>query len=101
MLTKYSGSGGNVVIPDDIDKIGEKAFLHCDSLINVTLPNSVTSIAAMCVFKNCIGLTDVRMTDNVTQNGFRWFCGCSNLKSINIPKSATEIMDYAFYNCAS
>ena len=34
----------NVVIPDGIDEIGDCAFVECDALASVVMPNSVTSI---------------------------------------------------------
>ena len=48
--------GGNITIPSKLDgypviSIGYEAFYYCDSLISVTIPNSVTSIGG-CAF-NC------------------------------------------------
>ena len=32
VLEKYVGTGGDVVIPDGVEEIGEEAFANCDSL---------------------------------------------------------------------
>ena len=60
-------------------KIGNSAFSGCTSLIQITIPSSVTSIG----------------------NGA--FSGCSSLTQITfeIPSSVTSIGNYAFYRCSS
>ena len=70
-LKKYTGPGGDVVIPDGVKSIGEYAFSRCSPLISVTIPESVTS-----------------------------FGGCaSSLTSITIPASVVKIGSSAFRNC--
>ncbi|MDR1218517.1 MAG: leucine-rich repeat domain-containing protein [Treponema sp.] len=49
VITKYTGPGGNVVIPAKIQgfpvrEIGEKAFEYCSSLASVAIPNCITEI---------------------------------------------------------
>ncbi len=43
ILKKYIEEEGvtEVLIPDDITEIGEKAFEECESLSSIILPNSV------------------------------------------------------------
>ena len=44
VLTKYTGSGGDVIIPAGVTKIGNLAFSDCANLTSVTIPEGVTEI---------------------------------------------------------
>jgi len=100
VLTKYNGSGGDVVIPDGVTSIGDSAFSECFSLTSVAIPDSVTSISNW-AFHNCFGLTSVAMPNNLTAIGDYAFLYCNSLTSVTIPNSLTNIGDYAFSGCES
>ena len=72
ILGKYVGPGGDVVVPEGVTSIGDKAFILCKNLKSVTLPVGVTSIGGMA------------------------FYGCTSLASVTIPDSVTTIGDGAF-----
>lgn len=42
ILKKYTGAGGDIVIPDGVAEIGERAFAYCNSLTSITIPSGVT-----------------------------------------------------------
>src|SRR5208282_2345888 len=103
-ITGYTGSGGDVTIPDTINglpvtSIGRAAFWFCTSLTDVTIPNSVTSIGDY-AFYNCTSLASVIIGTNVTSIGSYAFIYC-NLASLIIPDSVTSIGDTAFGFCYS
>ena len=59
-ITKYTGPGGDVVIPDTIaglpvTSIGDCAFCNCTGLTSIVIPDSVISIG-MGAFSGCTGL---------------------------------------------
>ncbi len=98
VLKKHNGTGGDVVIPDGVTTIGEKAFDFCSRLTSVVIPNSVTSIGDY-AFSYCSMLTSVTIPDSVTSIGDYAFSGCSGLTSIAIPNSVTSIGESAFDSC--
>ena len=93
-ITGYTGSGGVVTIPSEINSrsvtsLGTNSFAFNSSLTSVTIPNSVTSIGSE-AFLNCNNLSNVTIGTNVTNIGDYAFDGTS-LTSINIPGSVANI----------
>jgi BspA type Leucine rich repeat region (6 copies) len=63
-ITKFTGPGGDVVIPSTINDlpvtgIGDAAFYESLNLASVTIPESVTNIGSQ-AFYSCLTLTSVR-----------------------------------------
>ena len=56
VLKKYNGPGGDVVIPDGVTEIGDRAFFRCGSLESVTIPDGVTHIGKR-AFSRCPKVT--------------------------------------------
>ena len=73
----------DIVIPSTynglpVTSIDDSAFLYCESLTSVVIPNSVKNIGAR-AFYNCSGLTSVEIPNSVTSIGVEAFSGCGNL----------------------
>ena len=88
----------NLIIPDGVTSIRERAFRYCTGLTSVTIPNSVKSIGAG-AFYSCTGLNSVTFGNGVTEIGNYAFYNCSELRSVTIPKSVADIGNSAFYGC--
>jgi formylglycine-generating enzyme required for sulfatase activity len=104
-ITGYTGSGGDVIIPDSIaglpiTGIGDFALMDCASLISITIPDSVTSIGTH-AFGGCSNLTSVGIPNGVSSIENGAFSACSSLTSIMIPNGVTFIGEWAFDGCHS
>ena len=104
-ITGYTGKAAELTIPAELDghsvtSIGWRAFVFCDSLTSITIPDSVTSIVYW-AFSYCRSLTSITIPDSVTSIGNYAFYGCDSLTSITIPDSVTSIGAEAFSGCRS
>lgn len=92
-LIKYKGPSSNVVIPYGVEII-ESAFSENQSIKNVVLPNTVTTIGHN-AFSFCTKLESVHIPITTTHILKDAFWGCKNL-CINIPENVTVIEEGAF-----
>ena len=102
-IVKYTGSASILSIPDTLDgyavtAIGNEAFRSCESLKNITIPDSVTSIGDG-AFSGCSSLTSVTIPDGVTSIGGLAFSSCKSLTNISIPDSVTGMGVNPFIDC--
>lgn len=101
-ITGYTGSGGDVVIPNGVTTIGNGIFQYNTSITSVVIPDSVTTIGDN-AFDQCESLKTVRFGTNsqLTTIGVSAFSFCPNIESISISDSVTSIGKNAFYYCNS
>ena len=124
-ITKYTGSGGTVIIPNTIDgrpviNIGDNAFYSCTGVSSVTIPSGVTDIG-MSAFNYCSDLMDISVdSDNATYYsldgvlfekwqwvdpfGTNYLTGilhypCGKAGSYTIPSGVDGISSRAFRGC--
>jgi hypothetical protein len=99
-ITGYTGSGGAVAIPTNIEGlrvtgIGLWAFNGNANVTSVTIPGTVTSVG-FASFQGCSMLCNVTFPDSLTYIADYMFNGCPNLTNAPIPPSVTSIGEQAF-----
>lgn len=94
----YGTNVEEVYIPNSVTAIRNSAFDYCKNLINITIPNGVTSIDG---FEYCTSLTSIILPEGIETLGPLAFSHCTNLKSVTLPDSLTRIDNHAFFNCSS
>lgn len=107
MITRYTGSGGDLVIPATINglpvtRIDWAAFLITNptGLTSVVIPSSVTSIGDS-AFYTCTNLASVTIPNSVKSIETGAFGDCTSLTNVTIPASVTSIGQDAFVQCTS
>lgn len=118
VLTKYSGNGGRVVIPEGVTKIDDYAFYECARITEVTIPNSVECIGKY-AFYGCVNIAEIAIPASVESIGScafeetAWLSAQGEFVIVNgnllryqggntrvtIPDSVTTICGSAFAGC--
>ena len=103
-ITKYTGSGGDIEIPQtiggvDVRSIGINAFYGCEGLESVIIPGSVTNVGDF-AFALCHNLKNIVISDGVKSIGDSAFFSCG-IESVNIPKSVISMAGNPFGNCTN
>lgn len=95
----YCKSVSNLVFSDvGLEEIGEYAFENCDSLVNVSLPETVRTISDGAFF-SCGALESINLPGTLETLGKKTFYDCGSLKAIAVPGKVKTIGDKTFYQC--
>ncbi|MBQ4072554.1 MAG: leucine-rich repeat domain-containing protein [Clostridia bacterium] len=123
VLVKYVGNKTTVIVPTDVTKIGDFAFVNNYEITEVLIPGGVTSIGEASfndctnlkkvtfpitlkeighnAFMGCEVLDNVILPDSVEKIGVMAFGSCYNLTNVLLPTELVEIPDYLFLECTS
>lgn len=97
VLVKYTGQGGDVVVPEDVTRIHFCAFRDVKKPYRVTLPHGITTIERG-TFRNT-DLRQITIPDSVTAIEEDAFKFCRKLKEVALPDSVATIGQEAFRYC--
>ena len=78
-----------ITIPDSVTSIGSEAFKRCFNLTSITIPSSVTYIGSE-AFRHCLSLTSITIPDSVTRLDFAVFWQWTDSQTINIQGKANR-----------
>ncbi|KAK8841375.1 hypothetical protein M9Y10_026990 [Tritrichomonas musculus] len=82
-----------------LETIESEAFRGCSSLIEVSLPFTLTTIGNF-AFSECSSLNKIAIQNSVTSIGAYAFNECSSLTKFEIPPSVVSINEYTFNGCS-
>ena len=94
-ITAYTGSADILTVPDTlggypVTAIRYCAFRDCGSLVQITLPGSVTSIGSN-AFERCAALSHIDLGNSLSFIGTHAFYGCVSLSEITLPESLERL----------
>lgn len=87
--TVSGSSVREVVLPQSLVTIGDKAFMHCESLSYIALPSNVQTIGEAAFYGS--GLTDIGLNEGLQYIEKEAFQHCKQLKCVYLPASIKEI----------
>ncbi len=90
-----------IVLPDDLEEIGEGAFYWAAGLEQITIPSSLTRIKES-AFAFCGKLKTDPLILPIGIKTIEPYCfyGCHSLKNVILPESLESIKVSSFYQCA-
>ena len=94
-LKKYTGTGGDIVLPTEVRIVGDMAFYKNERITSVTFHSGVKEIFSH-AFEGCKNLKSVALNDGLERIEPWAFSECTSLTYIKIPASVNEITYEAF-----
>lgn len=97
----FDGSGiVSLTLPENLETIGESAFIHCADLESITIPNKVKTIEEL-TFAYCSALKSITISSSsssLTSIKRHSFLNTSSLKEITLPSTVAEMGSQVFDN---
>ena len=102
-ITHYSGSAQVVVVPLNLDgypvvAIGDESFRDSHDVTEVVISDGITEIKSS-AFVYCAGLEKVSIPPSVKTIGYHAFGGCRSLKEVELSEGLLNIEERAFEGC--
>ena len=86
-----------IIMGNNVEKIGNYAFEGCKNLTDVELSNSLSD-AGYKAFLECTRLEEITLPASLTGDASEMFSGCKSLKKVNFAEGATTIPNGLFKN---
>ena len=100
VLGVYDKEISSVVIPDDVEVIGDFAFADCSLLKKIELPKSLKAIGER-AFSGCKSLTSIKIPGSVKNLDSDWvFWYCEKLKKIELEEGIESLIS-PFSGCTA
>ena len=89
-----------IILPEGLERIGDRAFEGCTELREIVLPSTLKTIGDS-AFEGCSRLWEAILPEGLRCIGSSAFRGCMRMDSPRIPKTVERIGDRAFGGCLS
>ena len=99
-LVKYHGSKTNIVVPNNVKKIGRECFKNMEYITSITLPDGLKEIGQY-AFYGCRRIESISIPKGVEIIHSFAFSSCKQLKNINLPLGLKKIDWQSFSQCES
>ena len=83
---RWRDSMREITLPPSVTSIGDEAFCKCENLQEIIIPPNVTSIGNN-AFSSCRNLQEITLPSSLMNIGDEVFRGCENLQEINVTES--------------
>ncbi|MDD4968863.1 MAG: leucine-rich repeat domain-containing protein [Paludibacter sp.] len=88
-----------IILPNNLEKIGDFAFKYCENLQSIRIPESIKSIGYS-IFGGCTKLYSCILPDHITDYK-ALLSECKSISEFNIPKMSISICNSTFWGCES
>lgn len=99
-VINYLSDENKVMLPKNLEVIGDFAFSDCSNITNVDIAEGVTKIGNL-AFYACHNLTNIKLPESLKEIGHNAFSCCVSLTNITLPDGLTMIGEDAFDTCES
>lgn len=96
----YHSAEEAYIVPEDVQVVGDDAFLACRTLTAVSLPDALRRIGDG-AYSQCENLASMILPPGLEAIGDSAFSYCESLVSIDFPDGLLRIGNYAFVYCGS
>ncbi len=89
-----------IVLPANLQSIGQSALRGCSSLDNISLPKSLRTIGSY-AFYRCYQLKEMMVPEGVTEIGSHAFYDCTRLERLSLPSTLSIVESNLADGCES
>lgn len=89
-----------ISLPESLKTIGRSAFSQCGRLAEIDLSETEVETIGEAAFFECINLEEITFSKTLKEIGRSAFYKCSALQEMDVPNTVKSVGEYAFAHCA-
>ncbi len=99
-LVKYDGTSESVIIPEEVEIIGDYVFSGHSEINQIKLPSNLLRVGHY-AFCGCESISEIEIPDKTEIVEYLAFSNCTKLQKIKIGKSVREMGHMSLWLCTS